>query len=221
MNARHIEKLIVFHNGSTVGRLHTGPDRGEITFQYDTNWLSAGFDLAPNSLAFSSSPQTAPNALFHGLQGVFAASLPNGWGLLLMDREFKRQRNWNQNEITPLDRLAYMGSRAMGALEYRPEIDLNINDHIDLSTILSSVDDVLPGEQTNVLQQLQIQGGSPGGARPKVIVARAKNSNEILSGFHTLPAEYEHWILNFVQKMIPLIWDVSRWLMPTWRKRPI
>jgi serine/threonine-protein kinase HipA len=199
----HVNRVVVLHEGRAVGKLHTGSNRGEILFQYDVAWLATGFDLAPGSLELTNEPQIARAPLFHGLHGVFAASLPDGWGMLLMDREFKRQHNWSPNEILPLDRLAYMGSRAMGALEYRPEMGLTINDHVDLPLILNSVEEVLRGEQTEVLQQLQIQGGSPGGARPKVTVARSKNSNEILSGFHTLPADYAHWMIKFRAKNDP------------------
>jgi serine/threonine-protein kinase HipA len=201
---KHVQQVLVMHDGMTVGKLHAGPKRGEITFQYDASWLSNGFDLAPNSLAFTNVTQIAPDPLFHGLHGVFAASLPDGWGLLLMDREFKRQLNWSPNEISPLDRLAYLGTRAMGALEYRPEMDLAIDEHVDLPTMLNSVNILLQGEQTEVLQQLYIQGGSPGGARPKVTVARSKNNSEVLSGFHTLPEDYEHWMIKFRAKNDPI-----------------
>ncbi|PRC94840.1 type II toxin-antitoxin system HipA family toxin [Solimicrobium silvestre] len=193
----HVKQLVVKYNGLTVGRLHEGPSRGEITFQYDASWLSTGFDLAPNSLAFTALPQTAAHPLFHGLHGAFAASLPDGWGLLLMDREFKRQHGWSPNEILPLDRLAYIGTRAMGALEYHPAIELAITNQVNLAAILKSVDEVVSGTQTDVLTQLRIQGGSPGGARPKVTVARSKNNTEILSGFNTIPEGYEHWMIKF------------------------
>jgi len=55
--------------------------------------------------------------------GVFADSLPDGWGMLLMDRFFLRERGIDRRAITALDRLAYMGERAMGALEYRPVLE--------------------------------------------------------------------------------------------------
>jgi len=199
----HVSQLIVSHDGAPVGRLHEGPGRGEITFQYDPAWLRSGFDLAPHTLTFDSIPQTAPSPLFRGLHGVFAASLPDGWGLLLMDREFKRQSGWNPNEISPLDRLAYIGSRAMGALEYYPATDCTVSDQVDLSAMANSVDAVLRGEQPDVLSQLRIQGGSPGGARPKVTVARSKKQAEILSGFQTLPDGYEHWMVKFRAKDDP------------------
>lgn len=113
---KHINQLKVSMAGSPVGEL--GMDtRGRIYFQYDTAWLKSGFDLSPNTLAFHATPQLSPEPQeFSGLHGVFYDSLPDGWGLLLMDRAFREQAGWQAHEITPLDRLAYIGSRAMGAL---------------------------------------------------------------------------------------------------------
>jgi serine/threonine-protein kinase HipA len=56
---------------------------------------------------------------FGPLFGLFDDSLPDGWGLLLMDRYFARQGT-ALTEISVLDRWAYLGARTMGALTYHP-----------------------------------------------------------------------------------------------------
>ena len=118
-----------------------------------------------------------------------------------MDRAFRQQTGWLAHEITPLDRLAYIGSRAMGALAYEPEIlTEQVAETVDIARLAQSAEQLLRGETPEVLQQLQIQGGSPGGAHPKVTVALSEHADECLSGFHTLPAGYAHWMVKFRAK---------------------
>jgi serine/threonine-protein kinase HipA len=105
-----------------------------------------------------------------------------------MDRVFNNRLGWSRSQITPLDRLAYIGSRAMGALSYQPEYEKEpIEDAVNLSALAASVESVLSGSTQEVFTQLRIQGGSPGGARPKVTVALAEQSSDCLSGFHEIP----------------------------------
>ena len=108
---KHVDRLKVMFGTSHVGTLASA-DRGQLFFEYTPEWLATGFDLAPRSLAFNAVLQKAKDPLFDGLHGVFNDSLPDGWGLLLMDREFNKRLGWSRHQITPLDRLAYMGSRA-------------------------------------------------------------------------------------------------------------
>ncbi|HMT94233.1 type II toxin-antitoxin system HipA family toxin [uncultured Thiothrix sp.] len=195
---RHISHLKVLLAGDLVGDL--GVDaRGLIYFQYAVEWLKNGFDLSPDTLAFQAAPQLSLEPQeFGSLHGVFYDSLPDGWGLLLMDRAFRELTGWQTHEITPLDRLAYIGSRAMGALEYQPEIfKEEIANTVDIAQLAHSAEQILQGGTPEVLQQLQIQGGSPGGARPKVTVALSEESDECLSGFQTLPQGFTHWIVKF------------------------
>jgi len=118
-----------------------------------------------------------------------------------MDREFKKAFNWSYGEVGALDRLAYIGSRAMGAIEYEPAYEQNqIEPVVDLWKLATSVEAILQGSAEDVLTQLRIQGGSPGGARPKVTVARSKASPIYLSGFDDLPPDYSHWIVKFRSK---------------------
>ena len=141
-----------------------------------------------------------------------------------MDRAFRQQTGWLSHEITPLDRLAYIGSRAMGALAYEPEIlTEQVAETVDIARLAQSAEQLLRGETPEVLQQLQIQGGSPGGAHPKVTVALSEHADECLSGFHTLPAGYAHWMVKFRAKEDSA--DMGRISMPrsislaAWQKR--
>lgn len=190
--------LRVLHDGEFVGRLAMN-NKGVIVFQYAPSWLSRGFDLAPGSMPFDAlaNPSIRPGE-FDGLPGAFNDSLPDGWGLLLMDRALKKHKDLDRARITPLDRLAYMGHRSMGALEYQPEL---MSEHaaglIDLADIAEQSDQVLNGDSTEVIEALRIYGGSPGGARPKVTVAFSSDLSICQSGFGSIPMGYTHWIVKF------------------------
>jgi len=85
-----VTALHVMLQGSRVGELVDIPRKG-LYFSFDPSWLLKGFNLAPLHMEFSSRPQLAADTtLFNGLHGAFSDSLPDGWGLLLMDRFFRR-----------------------------------------------------------------------------------------------------------------------------------
>lgn len=193
-----VTRLSVRLAGHKVGQLGLG-ERGRIYFQYDPDWIARGFDLAPGSLDFNPSVQPPKRPeVFDGLHGVFHDSLPDGWGLLLMDRFFRQTLGEQTQRITPLDRLAYLGDRGMGALEYEPALPVgNIPETVDIAILARAARAVLAGKTPDVLQQLYIQGGSPGGARPKVTVALSDDAATCQSGFSPLPEGYDHWLVKF------------------------
>lgn len=203
MNKKHVPSLSVTLGGHLVGML--GADaNGRIFFEYDSAWLAGGFDLAPYTMQFAPGLQAAHDNTFDGLHGPFADSLPDGWGLPLMNRALKREPGWSPHEITMLDRLAFIGKRAMGALEYHPEIDLGTEPPFDLARLAEQAVLVLEGSLEEVARSLVIHGGSPGGARPKVTVALRETDGACMSGNQTLPAGFEHWLVKFRSKDDPI-----------------
>lgn len=193
---KHVEQLKVLFAGEPVGLLAL--HQRQYWFQYDTHWLQHGFNLAPQAMVFDNAPQLAKLPVFQGLHGVFYDSLPDGWGLLLMDRFFKQQYGWESHEITALDRLAYLGKRAMGALEFEPVLaNETIDEAIQLDKIAEEAEHVLRGDSQAIVKQLRILGGSPGGARPKVTVALADDSNQCVAGHAILPRGFSHWLIKF------------------------
>jgi serine/threonine-protein kinase HipA len=97
-----------------------------------------------------------------------ADSLPDGWGLLLMDRAFRRA---GLQSVSPLDRLAFIGDRAMGALSYEPaDLDTLPDEDVKLIDVAKQVQMVVDGADAEVLRRLMLLGGSPHGARPKALV---------------------------------------------------
>ncbi|MDB5981616.1 MAG: hypothetical protein JWQ69_2631 [Pseudomonas sp.] len=195
---KSVTALIVIHQGNKVGELIATPRRG-IYFGYDPAWLATGFNLSPLHMDFSTTPQAAADTrLFDGLHGVFSDSLPDGWGLLLMDRFFQSEFGVARHAINPLERLAYMGNRGMGALEYLPMLDKTVPDeHLDLAAFYEASLDILSGGTDEVLNALRIAGGSPGGARPKAVIGLSADRRQAISSFAEMPLDYEHWMVKF------------------------
>lgn len=195
---KKVSALHVMLQGSRVGELVDAPGRG-IYFSYDPSWLANGFNLAPLYMDFSSAPQLAADTLmFGGLQGVFSDSLPDGWGLLLMDRFFRTQLGIERRAIGPLDRLAYMGNRGMGALEYKPAFEKGPEQHeLDLASLYQASQEVLSGGAKEVIESLRLAGGSPGGARPKAVIGLSFDKTQAISSFGEMPEGYEHWLIKF------------------------
>ena len=164
-------------------------------FQYTPEFIATGVQISPFHLPLNNLVNKAPDKPFGGLHGVFADSLPDGWGLLLMDR-FLRQRGVNVSDVTPLDKLLYIGSTGMGALTYEPDHSEPWSyNNLDLSELSKEAAEVYAGKQENILPELLRAGGSPGGARPKVVVGI--KDDQIISGEQDLPKDYQAWIIKF------------------------
>lgn len=130
-------------------------------FEYDSDWLAEGFSISPFSLPLEKKvfmPKIDP---FEGLFGVFADSLPDGWGRLLVDR-LMRRNGLDPYEIGSLERLAIVGSSGMGALTYRPVITMeNVYDEMTLDEIAGECERVLNTETSDNLDYLFAMGGLP------------------------------------------------------------
>jgi serine/threonine-protein kinase HipA len=199
-----MKKLEVRFTRSPGDSLHVGTlaeDRGRAYFEYAPGFLTAGLNLSPFRLPFEAGLFEHADRAFGPLPGLFDDSLPDGWGLLLMDRHF-RSRGLNLAEISPLDRLSWLGTKTMGALTYHPPTNReNIDASVfDLHDLARQSQELLAGSAVDVLPQLLRAGGSPGGARPKVLVGFDPNAGRILSGEDDLPDGVEHWIVKFAAK---------------------
>lgn len=187
------------HDSVLVGTL--AEERGRVYFEYVPEYLASGANLSPFRLPFERDLFEHTDRDFGPLPGVFDDSLPDGWGLLLMDRHF-RSGGVNLAQVSPLDRLSWLGTRTMGALTYHPPTDRkNVDASIfDLHDLARQSQEILSGAAVDVLPQLLRAGGSPGGARPKVLVGLDPATGAIVSGEDDLPDGFEHWIVKFAAK---------------------
>lgn len=183
--------------------------QGQSYLKLDQSFVDAGLNLSPVKIKLNNDVQIAPRHPFNGLFGIFADSLPDGWGLLLMDRMLA-QKGINFSSIGSVERLAYMGNRAMGALSYHPDTgeQHQTNQLISLNQLAQDAQQIYQGSVKEVSQQLHLTGGSPGGARPKAIIGISKiddsNDNQrmidgqkAIAGYGDLPANFQHWLVKF------------------------
>ena len=169
-----------------------------IYFKYYTEFITTGIELSPFHLPLNDSIYTAPNQPFEGLFGLFSDSLPDGWGRLLLDRTLTAKGVLLQ-DITPLQRLSYVGLKGMGALIYRPQIETSFQEtlQIELDAIAKEMSIILQGESSLAIDELYEMGGSSGGARPKILVGYHPKTQHLIHGTEYLPEGYEHWLIKF------------------------
>ncbi|WP_273565876.1 type II toxin-antitoxin system HipA family toxin [Maribacter halichondriae] len=172
-------------------------DGRSILFKYSDAYLETGKNLSPNQLKFDDNPQTTKEKAFNGLFGVFADSLPDAWGYLLIKKRLSADRIAIES-LNALDHLTFSGKNSMGALQYRPSVELEQEAmEINLDILNDNISEVLSGESSVVIDDMFRRGGSPGGARPKIYAGYNPKTDSLISGIANLPAAYEHWIIKF------------------------
>ena len=191
------ELSVFYHGGSNsqlVGRLASFKQK--LYFEYEPSFLKTGLNLSPFLLPLKEGAQTPqPSNPWQGLFGVFNDSLPDGWGLLLMDRHMQ-SLGMDVRHLSPLDRLAYIGSRGMGALSYKPAKSMGESGFsVDLSELAASASVIYAGQASACLAEMAQVGGSPGGARPKVLVHI--KGDHLISGDGKVPEGYQAWVVKF------------------------
>lgn len=184
-----LRQIEVVYGNRPIGRLALTKE-GLCAFEYSAEWLGSGFSISPFELPLKSGVFIAKSRPFDGGFGVFDDCLPDGWGLLVLDR-YLQQNGINPRTLTLLDRLALVGSAGRGALEFRPDRSLvSKQDYVDFENLALEAEQILGNEDYSGkgIEEFQYRGGSPGGARPKIFTRydgkewlvkfRAKNDSE-------------------------------------------
>ncbi|MDD4855411.1 MAG: type II toxin-antitoxin system HipA family toxin [Sulfuricurvum sp.] len=198
--------------GRTVGYLGYGVNDTIATFEFGPEFASMALELSPivmKSNKLLHKFDTISFRTFHGLPGIFADSLPDKFGNQLIDLFFA-DKGKLPNDITALDRLAYIGKRSMGAFEYTPEQNpgiamgggaLDIGHLCELANMVLSNKQQFANELANAsshndaLSIIQI-GSSAGGARSKALVAR-DNMGSFYDGSVDSGSDKTYWLLKF------------------------
>jgi len=161
------DRIDVYMDGRHVGTL--AETKHKAAFQYSDEWIETGFSISPFSLPLEKRlfiPEYNP---FEGVYGVFADTLPDGWGRLIVDRYVKHKFKLNANDIDSFQRLTLVSDSGIGALTYKPALDIH-------SDAFSGSFDELAQECSRLLEEDFVEdldklfkyGGSSGGARPKI-----------------------------------------------------
>jgi serine/threonine-protein kinase HipA len=195
--------------GKTVGAVALDPKLGYYVFEYDPRFVTSGIELAPLTMPLTGAREPfvfadLPELTFKRLPAMLADALPDDFGNSLIDA-WMAGRGVAKSQITSLDRLAYMGKRGMGALEFKPaRSPASINSTtIKLSRLIESARSAVRGEISSdrlakaALAQIIQVGTSAGGARAKAAVAWNPTTDEIRSGQFDVAPGFEHWLLKF------------------------
>jgi serine/threonine-protein kinase HipA len=195
--------------GSRVGALALDPASGFYAFEYDPRWPRSGVQLAPVAMptAAAAGPfvfPTLPVETFRRLPAMIADSLPDDFGIALTTA-YLANEGIRPDEITPLDRLAYLGTRGMGALEFHPIRGPRTRKAtaVELSELVVAARSALAGEIgseaeiTEALGHLIAVGTSAGGARAKAVVALNPATGELRSGQVPADPGFEQWLLKY------------------------
>lgn len=167
-----MKKLRVFYEGwGERWPLATlADDDRHLLFEYSAEALEKGLELSPRYLALRAQAYGGFPEYQMRLPGLVADSLPDGWGLMLMDRLFRKSGRAPAG-LSPLERLAFIGARGMGALTFEPADPLALpREDVQLLELAQQAQAVIADKDTEALKALALMGGSPHGARPKVLV---------------------------------------------------
>ena len=166
--------------GQYVGALAQGTRSPAYVFEYTPEWLRTGIEFAPITMPSRARTYTFPGLpaqTFYGLPSAIADSLPDRFGNSIVTAELQRQ-GASAESVSALDRLAYAGSRSMGALEFIPDSGPGIleSSMLNIGELVSVARNVVAGrigterESEAALQQILAVGTSAGGARAKAVV---------------------------------------------------
>jgi serine/threonine-protein kinase HipA len=198
--------------GSLIGAVTWLEDREIGVFQYSTDFLRSGIELSPISMPLAEFPYEFPalaRNTFKGLPGLLADSLPDKYGNAIIDAWLASQ-NRTAASFHPVERLCYVGSRGMGALEFEPAtLELPSSKRaVEIATLVDLVNQILDeraslggvfsgDDDREVINDILRVGTSAGGARAKAILAWNPETNEFRSGQVDGGRGFEHWIMKF------------------------
>lgn len=176
-------------------------------FQYDPAFSSAGIEVSPLAMPVREDPYDFPalGQSFIGLPGLVADSLPDRFGNRLIDA-WLAENERSPESFNPVDRLCYVGTRGMGALEYQPAVRRgNRREEVEIARLVDLANRVLDErsrlsgrlDDHEALEDILIVGTSAGGARAKAVLAWNRETREFRSGQVDTKAGFEHWILKF------------------------
>jgi len=203
------ERINVYLWGKFVGAVALDPKLGYYAFAYDKAFGRSGIEIAPLHMPLNDNEEIyiftelSPDS-YKRLPAMLADCLPDDFGNALIDR-YMAENGISRDQITPLDRLAYMGNRAMGALEFKPAHGpkQSKSTAIEMNSLVAEARNTVKGAlkgnyKTNAALRSIIEvGTSAGGARAKAVIAWNPETHEIRTGQVDTDEGFEHWLLKF------------------------
>ena len=198
--------------GRTIGAVSLEDGRDIAAFQYDPSFAASGIELSPIVMPLSERVYTfpaLPQQTFHGLPGLLADSLPDKFGNALIDAWLATQGRTPES-FGAVERLCYIGTRGMGALEFAPVLGPKSRtaNTIEIDSLVQLASEVLTNRanlkghfheagKAKALSEILHVGTSAGGARAKAVIAWNRATNEVRSGQIAAGEGFEYWLLKF------------------------
>lgn len=205
---RPVEAIEVRVWNRAVGAVALDPALGYYAFEYNPDFVRSGIELAPITMPLRAAREpfvfpALPERTYMRLPALLADALPDDFGNALVNAWMVRE-GLPKDRITPLDRLAYMGKRGLGALEFKPARSplAQSTTAIKLSELVESARLVLRGAVDTdehakaALAQIIRVGTSAGGARAKAVIAWNPETDEIRPGQFNVAEGFQHWLLK-------------------------
>jgi len=205
---KHVDRVEVHLWGHLAGVVALDPAYGFYAFRFTPEFQASGIDPSPLRMPVREDRTflftDLPEATYKRLPAMLADAMPDDFGNALIDR-WMADRGLSPREVTPLDRLAYMGNRAMGALRFKPVRGPTHEKPIaiELGKLVEEAREAVAGrimgdeETQTALRSIIEVGTSAGGARAKAVIAWNRETDEIRSGQMAVPPGFEHWLLKF------------------------
>lgn len=206
---KRVDRVEVYLWGKYVGAVALDPVLDYYVFAYDKTFGRSGIEVAPLHMPLNDNEEVyvftdLPEETYKRLPAMLADSLPDDFGNALIDR-YMADKGVMRKQITQLDRLAYMGNRAMGALEFKPahgprntkstaiEMNALVTEARKVVTGMLDGDDATDAALRSIIEV----GTSAGGVRAKAVIAWNPKTQQIRSGQVEAPEGFEHWLLKF------------------------
>jgi serine/threonine-protein kinase HipA len=176
--------------GRTVGGVAELED-GRIVFEYDASFRTTGLEISPMHLPLSLRgpvrfEELTRRPAFQGLPGVLADALPDAFGTTVI-RAFYTSRGESRKALSPVQHLLYVGTRAIGALEFHPAEATPRRgaeaEALEVAQLVADARRIIAGETDVTIPEIYRIGSSAGGMRPKAVVLYDAASGAVRSAF--------------------------------------
>ncbi len=204
---KHVDVVEVYLWQAHIGSIALDPAYGFYVFSYTPEFVSTGIEPSPLQMPLSDETYLFTDLAeqtYKRLPAMLSDALPDDFGNALINR-YMADHGIEAPDVTPLDRLAYMSHRAMGAMVFKPARGPRTQTptSIELGSLVEQARQAVTGVVTDdaqanaALRSIIEVGTSAGGARAKAVIAWNPTTDEIRSGQLMAPLGFEHWLLKF------------------------
>lgn len=198
--------------GTDIGYVSLREGQQVVDFEYDREFMKSGIEVAPIRMPIDSRIYRFPELSiksFQGLPGLLADSLPDKFGNAIIDT-WLATTGREPESFNTVERLCYIGTRGMGALEFKPakplgrasSSSIHVAQLVELASEIlthrSSLSTVFANRKDDqAVREILRVGTSAGGARAKALIAWNPKTNEVRSGQVAAALGFEYWLMKF------------------------